>query len=207
MDAYDQDADPDDPPDDRAERPPTDLRRLVTLALAVTLIVGLIVGVAAVQPWTYAIDEEGVEPFAGTRTPSEAVRASLADAARTDREGSDPLPAPEAGELARAVFGGRDGHTAEGQVRIVNLADGRQAVRIEELAVPNGPGLTVLLSPAPGDAPTGEFREGAVELGELVYNRGDSNYVIPPGVDPAVYHSVVIWSEPTGVNFAVAGYR
>lgn len=203
MDPYDQDADLDDGP----ARQPVDLRRLAILGLVALVIIGAVVGLAAARPWTSVFDDEGVEPFTATRTPPEAVRAALAEAARTDREGHDPLDQPEVGEVARAVFGGRDGHTADGQVRILDLADGRRVVRIEGLSIPNGPGLQVLLSPAPGDALTGELREGAVNVGELVYNRGDSTYELPAEVDPAAYRSVVIWSEPTGVSFAVAGYR
>jgi hypothetical protein len=210
MDAYDQDAEPDevdlrDPAP--SDRPPADPRRLITLALATALIIASIVAVAAVQPWRYLVDEEGVEPFAGTRTPPEAVQASLRDAAETDREGRDPLDQPEVAESARGVFSGRDGHTVDGQARIVDLADGRRVLRIEGLSVDNGPGLAVYLSPAPGDALTGEFIDGAVSLGELVYNRGDSTYEIPPEIDPDAYRSAVIWSDPTGVNFAVAGFR
>ena len=118
------------------------------------------------QPWTYVFDDEGAEPFAGTRAP---VRRRAGVAGRrgraSDREGSDPLDQAEVAELAWASFAGRDGHTAEGQVRIVDLADGRRVLRIEGLSIDNGPGLEVLLSPAPADALTGGVPRGVGEPG------------------------------------------
>lgn len=203
MDAYDQDEEL----DDDGGGSPADPRRLITLALAALLIIGAIVAVGAVRPWSHVVDADGVEPFAGTRAPPEAVQASLDEAARTTRRGSDPLDQPEVAESGRAVFEGRDGHTAGGQARIVELADGRRVLRLEGLSIDSGPGLVVLLTPTPVDAPTGEFIEGAVNLGALVYEVGDSNYEIPADVDPNAFRSVTIWSEPTGVNFAVAGFR
>src|SRR5690606_34735448 len=102
MHLYDQDAD-DDVLDRSAPRP-VDVRRLVVVAAACLAVIGVAVGLAAAQPWSRLVEHDPVEPFAGTRTPPEAVRASLAEAARTDRVGSDPLDQPEVGEVARAVF-------------------------------------------------------------------------------------------------------
>jgi hypothetical protein len=203
MDAYDQD----DEPDTDRESSSADARRLITLALAGLAIIGFIVALGAVEPWTHVVDDEGVEPFAGTRTPSEAARASLGETVDDLRRGHDPLEPAEVAESGRAVFEGRDGHAVEGQARIVELADGQRVVRLEGLALDGGPGLAVYLTPTPIDAPTGEFIDGAVSLGELVYHEGDSNYVVPADVDPDAYRSVTIWSDPTGVNFAVAGFR
>lgn len=203
MDAYDQD----DEPEEAASAPPGDLRRLIKLALAGLAIIGVIVALGAVQPWSYLVDHEGAEPFAGSRTPPDAVRASLDEAVAATRKGSDPLDQPEVAESGRAVFEGRDGHSVDGQARLIDLADGRRVLRIEKLEIDGGPGLVVLLTPTPVDAPTGEFGDGAVTLGELVYTTGDSNYELPPDVDPGAYRSVAIWSESTGVYFAVAGFR
>jgi hypothetical protein len=203
MDAYDQDAE-DDVLDARA---PVSPRRLLALGAIALAISALIIGVATVQPWRHLTAEEDVEPFAGTRAPSTEVRAALASAAESDRRGNDPLDQPEVNQLAIGAFEGRDGQTAVGQARILDLADGRRVVRLEGLELANGPELEVLLSPAPADAPTTELAEGAVSLGPLVYNIGDATYELPPEIDPNAYRSVLVAAPAHEIVFGVAGYR
>jgi hypothetical protein len=203
MDAYDQDAE-DDAPEARA---PVSPRRLIALAAIALAISAAIIGVATVQPWKYLTADEDVEPFAGTRAPSAEVRAALASAAESDRTGSDPLDQAEVNQIAIGAFEGRDGQTAGGQARILDLADGRRVVRLEGLDLANGPDLEVLLTPAAADAPTAELAEGAVSLGPLVYNVGDATYELPVEIDPSVYRSVLVAAPAHDVVFAIAGYR
>jgi hypothetical protein len=107
-------------------------------------------------------------------------------------------------ELAGGSFEGREGHRAEGEARLLELADGRRVLRIEGLDLPDGVLLKVYLSPAAAEAPSDEFAQDVVSLGDLVYTVGDSTYEVPSDTDPAEFRSVSIWDERWGVNFAVA---
>ena len=102
------------------------------------------------------------------------------------------------------AFEGTDSlHWAEGRALLANDDDaGEGIVRLEDFAVPNGPGLHVYLVVAEAPASPEDVSAGFVDLGPLKANRGNYNYVFPGRVDR--YRSVVIYSKPFDVIFAVA---
>ncbi len=94
---------------------------------------------------------------------------------------------------------------ASGAARVLRLADGRVFLRLEDLRVDNGPDLRVYLSAttaAEGAEREEAFLDEFVDLGELKGNIGSSNYLVPDGVDPAEYRSVVVWCRRFSVGFA-----
>jgi len=128
------------------------------------------------------------------------------------RQGNATGPAVEApekkGETAEAPaepqrivagqFIGRDSfHQGSGSAAIYRLADGSLVLRFEDFSVTNGPDLRVLL--AAGGSP-----DESIELAPLKGNRGNQNYPIPSGIDPAQYDSVLIYCKPFHVLFATA---
>jgi hypothetical protein len=175
-------------------------------AIGGLVVVVVLVTVIAFEPWTVVTEGDEREPFPNEL--STEAQDALLEAAETDRTGSDPAPSPEAAEKARGPFEGRSGRTVDGgEAVLLEAPDGPRWVRLEGLDVDNGPNLHVYLSASAADAPSAEFGETFVDLGELKFNEGDSNYEVPPEVDLSAYRSVVIWCEQFGVNFAVSPLR
>jgi hypothetical protein len=110
-----------------------------------------------------------------------------------------PAAAPAAGPTTNSPTGptrlstgrlqGRGGHSASGAASVYRLPNGSAFVRLDDIDTPHAPAVYVYLAPRPGQQnPT-----GAVELGELKGNQGSQNYVLPEGIDPAGYPTVLLW--------------
>jgi len=109
---------------------------------------------------------------------------------------AEPQPVP----LASGTFVSRE-HETRGTARVLRLPDGHVIVRFEGFATSNGPVLVVWLSRAPAHAENDAFGDEHLVLGALKGNVGDQNYVIPAGVDPLAYTSVVGGCAPFHVAF------
>ena len=116
-------------------------------------------------------------------------------------------PGPPSPSVAPSGMGARSGsftgadefHFGRGTAHLVQTAAGGYVVRLEDFEVRNGPDLFVYLSPSADG-----YVDGAVELGRLKADKGNQNYDVPAGVDPAGAGSVVIWCKQFGVLFAAA---
>ncbi|RZB14623.1 electron transporter [Streptomyces sp. F001] len=166
---------------------------LVALVPAVAL-VG--VGLYWFQPWKLWQDETVQEALpAATGTPAPAPSTS-----------ASPEPAGPV-TVARGELISHE-HATSGTVTLLRLADGSHVLRLEDLDTSNGPDLRVWLTDAPvkeGQAGWHVFDDGAYEsLGRLKGNRGDQNYAVPAGVDPAAFTSVSIWCDRFDVSFGAA---
>ncbi|MBZ9644788.1 DM13 domain-containing protein [Streptomyces sp. PSKA30] len=148
------------------------------------------------QPWKLWQDETVQEALpAATGTPAPAPSTS-----------ASPEPAGPV-TVARGELISHE-HTTSGTVTLLRLADGSHVLRLEDLDTSNGPDLRVWLTDAPvkeGQAGWHVFDDGAYEsLGRLKGNRGDQNYAVPAGVDPAAFTSVSIWCDRFDVSFGAA---
>lgn len=96
-------------------------------------------------------------------------------------------------------IGVNDGiHNAEGNVKVINLANGTSSVlRLEDFKSTNGPDLYVYLS-------TSKSNTDFVNLGRLKGNIGNQNYEIPIGTDLSKYDTVLIWCRAFSVLFGSA---
>lgn len=110
-----------------------------------------------------------------------------------------PTPTPELIARAGAFHGADDFHFGRGAARLIETEPGVFVVRLEDFEVRNGPDLYVYLSPERDG-----YAEGAIELGRLKADKGNQNYAVPAGVDPAAVGSVVIWCKQFSVLFAWA---
>jgi hypothetical protein len=100
--------------------------------------------------------------------------------------------------LVGNFVGSGDGfHKAEGLAKVINLADGRTFLRLENLKATNGPDLYVYLS-------TGKDASDIVNLGRLKGNIGNQNYEIPAGTDLSKYDTVLIWCKAFSTLFGSA---
>ena len=95
--------------------------------------------------------------------------------------------------------GADDFHFGSGGARLVEDADGRLTLTLEDFSVQNGPDLFVYVSP---DA--AGWTEEAVNLGALKATDGTFSYEIPAEVSAEDIASAVIWCKAFGVLFASA---
>jgi hypothetical protein len=88
-------------------------------------------------------------------------------------------------------------HKVEGVAKVIDLADGRTFLRLENLKATNGPDLYVYLS---ADKDVSDI----VNLGRLKGNIGNQNYEIPTGTDLSKYNTVLIWCKAFSTLFGSA---
>ena len=203
----------------------TVLGRPLVIGALVVAVVGVGFGLYWFQPWKLWQDEtvrESLPAAAATPTPpaeDPAVEDPASEApAVEDPAGEAPADEPSkaastppepAGPrtLARGDLISHE-HTTSGSATVLRLADGSHVLRLENLDTSNGPDLRVWLTDAPvkeGKAGWGVFDDGKyVSLGKLKGNKGDQNYVLPAGTDPAEYTSVSIWCDRFNVSFGAA---
>lgn len=96
-------------------------------------------------------------------------------------------------------------HGATGTTTIYRLPDGRRVLRFMDFETSNGPDVRVFLAGAV-DANDNETvtSRGYFSLGSIKGNKGDQNYELPNDLELDKYHSVVVWCNRFGVNFATA---
>ena len=85
-------------------------------------------------------------------------------------------------------------HMASGQVKVLEIPDGTQIPRFENLDVTNGPDLYVYLAT---DITAKDF----VSLGRLKGNMENQNYLIPENTDFEKYNTVLIWCQAFSTLF------
>jgi Electron transfer DM13 len=130
-------------------------------------------------------------------TPTARPAASTAAPLATTTPAPTPTPAPRS--FSGQFTGADDFHFGRGTARLIEIAPGTFAVRLEDFEVRNGPDLYVYLSPD-----VNGYADGVVELGRLKADKGNQNYDVPAALDPATAASVVIWCKQFSVLFAVA---
>jgi hypothetical protein len=105
------------------------------------------------------------------------------------------MTAPGSAVLASGTFYGID-QQGQGTARIYRLPDGSTALRLENFYVTPNTDFQIRLSPLQHPASTPEFQSTpSAIVGPLPITAGSFNFVIPPGIDPTAYHSVVIWCD------------
>ena len=159
----------------------------------------LVFALAACQsaPSEPAQDAAPAAPAEVPVVPTADRMAELANVPDDEMDEAEPA-GPEI--LARGRFTGAGGHDVSGEAILYRLDDGSHLVRLEGLESDNGPDLKVWLV----RSTTGDVGRGAAALGALKSVRGDQNYPVPAGVDPADFAGVSIWCERFSVNFGAA---
>jgi hypothetical protein len=96
-------------------------------------------------------------------------------------------------------------HKGTGEVRVVQLADGRRVLRLAGVKTYPGQDLQVCLVAAPDAEDNETVRQaGAVCVGKFGAGVVSSTYELPAAVNLARYRAVTIWSREYGVNFTTA---
>lgn len=186
------------------------LGRPAGVAVVAVVVVAAVVGLYWFQPWKIWQDETVREALPGTSVgAASSGGAAASPSAAPSGPSASASPSTPAGpaKLAAGELISHE-HKTSGTVRLLRLPDGSHTVRLENLDTSNGPDLRVWLTDAPvkeGRAGWHVFDDGAyVSLGKLKGNKGDQNYVLPAGIDPARYSSVTIWCDRFDVSFGAA---
>ncbi|MDQ6775005.1 MAG: hypothetical protein M3071_02030 [Actinomycetota bacterium] len=107
-----------------------------------------------------------------------------------------PLPAmtaPGSAVLATAKFYGID-QKSIGRVIVYRLASGRYALRLSDFYVSPNVDLQIRLDPLAAPHSTHQYLSTRSALvAPLNVTAGSLNFLVPPGLDPTRYRSVVIW--------------
>ena len=107
-----------------------------------------------------------------------------------------PLPAmsaPGTREVATGDFYRMD-QVGQGRVTIYRLPDDRYALRLSDFYVTPNVDLEIRLSPLEEPKTTRQYLSAPAKLAApLPTTAGSMNFVLPDGVDPSRYRSVVIW--------------
>lgn len=111
--------------------------------------------------------------------------------------------------VARGAFGEVDAiHRGEGEAVLARLPDGRYLLRFERFRVTNGPDLYVYLAGHPAPRSSAELHGIAdLEVATLKGNIGEQSYLLPDGLDPAQFRSVVVYCKRFTTVFSTAELR
>ena len=168
------------------------------VALGGVLVVGSVAAAALFEPWRL---------FTSSRVDEALPVATPATAAPGDTPVDGGTVAPEPVEPVQVARGGfvDAEHGTTGTARVVELADGRRFVRLEDLATSDGPDLHVWLSDQPSGGEWGSYDDGRyLRLGDLKATHGNQNYEIPADARIDRMTTVVIWCDRFNVAFGTA---
>ena len=170
------------------------MKRFLVVAGVVVAVV-LAVGLPFFEPWR-AFTSSTIDEAAPRTGPSPSAH------------GASPAPAltqaPGDTVLAEGAFVDAE-HATSGTARILQLADGRRFVHIEDLATSDGPDLHVWLSEGRSGGNWRSYDDRReIRLGDLKATHGNQNYEIPEDADLTGMRSVVIWCDRFNVAFGTA---
>ena len=183
------------------------------------MVAALGIGAALFQPWQIVVNRRlddalpaSVPSSAAPDSPSTSPAATAqATPKKTDSPSATASPPATAKPKSVVRRTGRlisHEHQTSGRASVVELADGRRVLRLEDLDTSSGPDLRVWLSEGPVvEGRAGWFVFGDhpyVELGRLKANQGNQNYEIPPDADLDRLRSVSIWCKRFRVSFGAA---
>lgn len=138
--------------------------------------------VVADGPWELAVDQHVEVPLVEPALP-----------------GMTPATAVASGSFYRVDQVGL------GTATLYRLPDGRYALRLEDFFVTANTDLELQLSTLDQPRTTEQIRPTRSErIAFLDVTAGALNVVLPPGLDPSAYRSLVIWCEITSNAYAAA---
>ncbi|GAA3837983.1 DM13 domain-containing protein [Saccharothrix violaceirubra] len=168
-------------------------RKRVTWVVLGFVVVAVIVGLWAFQPWRVwtrsEVDEALPTDFAVTTTTGPVTGASI------------PTAAPAV--LATGEFVTQE-HETHGTASVLRNGDTR-ILRLEGFSTSDGPDVHIWLSDATAGGDWGKYDDGRyLPLGPMKATDGNQNYTIPADADLTGLHSVVVWCDRFNVAFGSA---
>ena len=186
-------------------------KRTILIIISLALIPILILALYLFQPWKLFTDTTVNEALPTTvSAPATSPDSNTTPTPISPSQPSDmntSTPAASNGVISEGSFVSQ-AHPTSGTARILALPDGTYVLRIENLDTDNGPDLKVWLTDAT-ILPSGEGSNNIVtsdylDLGALKGNKGNQNYPLPAGTNPADYTAVSIWCDRFSVSFGGA---
>lgn len=148
-----------------------------------------------------------ISPFFVDDVVEDTFETSIAAgrATPTTQEESAAAPAEPSTEpvlLGSGAFVGLAGHDGEGDAGFFGRADGSLVLRLENVAIDNGPDLRLYVVPG---ADQTDPVDGALYLGKLRGNVGNQTYELPADFElsPGDW-TVLVWCEAFSVEFVAA---
>jgi hypothetical protein len=184
------------------------VRRPWVLSILVTGVVAVAAGLFWFQPWQLVVDETVQEELpAAAPVPAPPSTPPPSSRPLTPSTSASPSTSAKPAELAGGTLISHE-HRTTGTVRLLRAADGSFVLRLENLATSSGPDVHVWLTDAPvkpGKDGWAVFDDGKhLDAGKLKGNKGNQNYPLPAGTDPAAYTSVSLWCDRFNVSFGAA---
>lgn len=121
-----------------------------------------------------------------------------------------PLPAMRAPGARRVATGSfyRVDQSGRGRVDVYRLPSGRHALRLEDFYVTPNIDLEIRLSPLRRPKTTRQYlSRPAAFVKMLDVTTGEMNFVVPKGIDPTRYRSLVLWCQNLTSAYAAASLR
>ncbi len=107
-------------------------------------------------------------------------------------------------EVATGRFYRMD-QVGRGKITFYRLPDGRRAVRLDDFYVTPNVDLEIRLTSLRRPRTTAQYlKSRSILVAPLDVTTGSMNFIVPRGVDPADYRSVVIWCENVISAYAAA---
>lgn len=108
-----------------------------------------------------------------------------------------PMPemtAPGSRVVAKGAFYRMD-QTGNGTITVYRLADGRHALRLDDFYTTPNIDLEIRFHPLVAPKTTADYLSvpASDKVAPLDVTTGEMNFVVPAGIDPLAYRSVVIW--------------
>ena len=136
---------------------------------------------------------------------------SLSVQQQLDRPQNSPplaaMSAPGSAEISSGTFYGID-QQGQGTARIYRLADGTYALRLDNFYVTPNTDFIIRLSVLQHPTSTPEFISNRyADVSPLPITAGSFNFQLPASINPATYHSVVIWCNRLTSAYAGASLQ
>lgn len=183
-------------------------------AIGAVLFLALIAGAVLFQPWrlfTSSALDEALPAGTTTNAVASPQPSGPATAGATAEASAGPAvtaaPAPQQPTTAVLATGGFQSqeHATSGTATLLQLPDGSQIIRLENLASSDGPDVKVWLSSQDAGGDWFKYRSGRyLDLGPIKATHGNQNYAVPAGADLQGLRTVVLWCDRFSVAFGSA---
>jgi hypothetical protein len=130
--------------------------------------------------------------------PDDVQLAPIPNGAVTVRRGTFIKPNRDVTDLARG---------AQGNVIIYQLPTGERFLRLENFSTTRAPDLHLVFTRNPDPYDKQGVRVDYIDVGELLYTVGTQTYVVPSGVDFAVYPILALYSPALNYVMSSATLR
>ncbi len=180
------------------------VRKKVIWAVSAFVVVAVVVGMWAFQPWKLWTRSEVNEALpSGFAVPTSSGPVTRESSPEPTTATATATTAAEPTVLAAGDFVTQE-HETHGTASVLGSGDAR-ILRLEGFSTSDGPDLHIWLSDATAGGEWGKYDDGRhLTLGPMKATDGNQNYAIPADADLTGLRSVVVWCDRFDVAFGSA---